>query len=229
MTEEIEYRGYTIKVELDEGYESPREWDNLGTMTCFHSRYNLGDEHNYKTSQCWLIAMLETIIEPYQDMFYGWYTNELWEWAAYDNLKSCDNNIIEKINKILDQHYIMLPLYLYDHSGITMRTTGFSCPWDSGQVGMIYVKIEDVKKEFGYKRLTKQRREFIENILRCEVAIYDQYLTGEVYGYIVEDKEGEHIDSCWGFYDKESMISEAESAIDYEHKNTYHQIELIPA
>ena len=31
--------------------------------------------------------------------------------------------------------YIYLPLYLYDHSGITMNTTGFSCQWDSGQVG----------------------------------------------------------------------------------------------
>ena len=37
MTEKIEYKGYTIKVKLDEDNESPREWDNLGTMTCFHS------------------------------------------------------------------------------------------------------------------------------------------------------------------------------------------------
>ena len=28
MTEKIEYKGYTIKVELDEDNESPREWDN---------------------------------------------------------------------------------------------------------------------------------------------------------------------------------------------------------
>ena len=27
---------------------------------------------------------------------------------------------------------IALPLYLYDHSGITIRTSPFSCPWDSG-------------------------------------------------------------------------------------------------
>ena len=29
---------------------------------------------------------------------------------------------------------IVQPLYLYDHGGITMNTTGFSCSWDSGQV-----------------------------------------------------------------------------------------------
>ena len=34
---------------------------------------------------------------------------------------------------------VILPLYLYDHSGITMNTTGFSCGWDSGQVGFICI------------------------------------------------------------------------------------------
>jgi hypothetical protein len=33
--------------------ESPRAWDNLGTMVCFHKRYNLGDEpgskHHFET------------------------------------------------------------------------------------------------------------------------------------------------------------------------------------
>jgi len=32
---------------------NPREWDNLGTMVCFHKRYNLGDEpgskHHFET------------------------------------------------------------------------------------------------------------------------------------------------------------------------------------
>src|SRR5271166_4140206 len=33
----------------------------------------------------------------------------------------------------------ILPLYLYEHSGMTMNTTGFSCRWDSGQVGWAYI------------------------------------------------------------------------------------------
>jgi len=28
-------------------FGNPRENDNLGTMVCFHGRYNLGDKHNY--------------------------------------------------------------------------------------------------------------------------------------------------------------------------------------
>lgn len=60
----------------------------------------------------------------------------------------------ERLLKVISEKYIVLPLYLYDHSGITMNTTGFSCPWDSGQVGWIYASKEDALKEFGGKSFT---------------------------------------------------------------------------
>ena len=31
-------------------FGNPRENDNLGTMVCFHGRYNLGDKHNYNSN-----------------------------------------------------------------------------------------------------------------------------------------------------------------------------------
>ena len=42
-SEDISYKGYIIKIFQDEMAENPREWDNLGTMVCFHPDYNLGD------------------------------------------------------------------------------------------------------------------------------------------------------------------------------------------
>lgn len=42
----------------------------------------------------------------------------------------------------------MMPLYLMDHSGLAMQTESFHDPWDSGQVGWIYVSKEDALKEF---------------------------------------------------------------------------------
>ena len=42
--------GNTIKVFVDEDPQSPREWDNAGTMVCFHRRYNLGDINDLKSS-----------------------------------------------------------------------------------------------------------------------------------------------------------------------------------
>lgn len=39
--------GLTIKIYQDDDPLNPRtEWDNLGTMACFHKRYSLGDKHN---------------------------------------------------------------------------------------------------------------------------------------------------------------------------------------
>jgi hypothetical protein len=44
--ETIEYKGFNILMEQDDTAESPREWDNLGTMLCLHPHYSLGDKHD---------------------------------------------------------------------------------------------------------------------------------------------------------------------------------------
>jgi hypothetical protein len=103
---------------------------------------------------------------------------------------------------------VILPLYLYDHSGITMNTTGFSCGWDSGQVGFIYVSRETLRKEYSVKRISNKIVEKATKLLIGEVETYDQFLKGDVYGFKVFkvetcDKGCEHeeeIGSCWGFY-----------------------------
>ena len=102
-----------------------------------------------------------------------------------------------------DKNAIILPLYLYDHSGITMNTTGFSCGWDSGQVGFIFVSKEDVRKEYGVKRISPKLKARVIEYLKKEVEIYDNYITGEVYRVVVEkENEGEmeEVESCGGFY-----------------------------
>lgn len=46
---------------------------------------------------------------------------------------------------------VFLPVYMYDHSGITINTVGFTCRWDSGQLGYIYCTKERFRKETGWK------------------------------------------------------------------------------
>ena len=121
---------------------------------------------------------------------------------------------------------LVLPLYLYDHSGISIKVGSFigkaqHANWDSGQVGFIYVTGKDVEKEFNTKNINVELSNKIEKILENEVKIYNDYLTGNVYGYVVEDKQGEQVDSCWGFYgdyDDEYMVNAAKDIIDYEVK-----------
>ena len=89
---------------------------------------------------------------------------------------------------------------MYDHSGITISTYPFNDCWDSGRIGYIYVSMDDIKKEYDTDKITPELKEIINRVLKGEVSEYDQYLTGDVYGYQLEDSSGEIIDSCWGYY-----------------------------
>lgn len=166
----MEYKNYTIRIEQDEIMDSPRNWDNLGTMFFLRNNHSLGDKHKLSASEIQEIAG--------------------------------------------DPDYIALPVYICVHCGLTISTSPFVDAWDSGQLGIIAVAKEKVRKEYSWKALTKERIKQIENHLRGEVETYDQYLRGDVYGYIIE-KDGEHIDSCWGYYGLEYCLTEAQIAVDY--------------
>jgi len=107
---------------------------------------------------------------------------------------------------------VVLPLRLYDHSGIGMSTSAsgypWNCPWDSGWVGFIFATAEDIRKNWNVKRVTKQLVERTKAILEAEVELYDHYISGEVYsGTLYEKKECtcceeityEWIDGCGGY------------------------------
>ena len=185
--ESIEYRGMRIEIAYDDLAEGPRAWDNLGTMVCFHRRYNLGDD----------LEMSYPKLK--HENFSGWGT-----------LRS----YLEKDLKAA----VILPLYMYDHSGLTISTSPFSCPWDSGQIGYIFVTREKVAKEYQVKKITKKLLKKCEEALKGEVKIYDQFLTGEVYYYMIVDAEGETVDSCGGYYGRDwednKLLSSAKSMID---------------
>lgn len=388
-----------IRMEQDEDAESPREWDNIGKMICWHSRYNLGDKHSYSEPRGFLedlvSEMLDTelaqnilrekadkefaqyelmqtlsgqfilvskkiysekltedvptleeanqrvyelkaqlVSDEYADSpRHARYVAEVREgidvmseirakiekqysltilqtetgfviydalkWVselhgeefeskedALDRLEDAKEEWMEdepetsftfaELNEIIALEYVLLPLYLYDHSGITMKTSGFSCPWDSGQVGFIYASKDTFKKETGYleselfstdknrtpvvgegvkvsgyegksydgfasviaiegnqvtidltanrtpslrkeediitvslEDITEVRSNRANEMLEGEVEVYDQFLRGDVYGFVVEkvkgceccgNEETEHIDSCWGFF-----------------------------
>jgi hypothetical protein len=111
---------------------------------------------------------------------------------------------------------VILPVFMYDHSGLAVNTTGFSCPWDSGQVGFIFQTAEQIREQFLVKRVTAKVEERARQGLVAEVAEYNSYLAGECYGFTVE-RDGEGVDSCWGILgDIEHAKAEANAAADAE-------------
>jgi len=131
------------------------------------------------------------------------------------NIQNMDQDEFDKIRNSLE--YISLPIYMYEHSGITISTKPFNSYFDSGLLGMIYVEIEKAKKEWG-ELFSIQT---VENGLNAEVEEYNQYLTGDVWCYFVYDKnpeeneDSEPLDSCCGFYGEDFCVGEAKRVIDY--------------
>ncbi len=130
----------------------------------------------------------------------------------YDLGNEIDYNMSEETLREYHPDIVaILPLYMYDHSGITINTTGFGCKWDSGQVGWVYI----TKDSAEYMGCSDWNEEQFLNAIRAEVSEYDSYLTGEVYGYIVKDTDGNELDSCWGFIgDMSGARSEARSVAE---------------
>jgi len=102
---------------------------------------------------------------------------------------------------------IIHPLYLMDHSGLSISIQPFGCPWDSGQIGFIFLPKEYIEQEL------KNNLKRAEQVISSEIESYNQYLSGEVYGYIIRDKNcsecgsaGEELDSCWGYFDRDSVL-----------------------
>lgn len=119
------------------------------------------------------------------------------------NYRASDYNSWEEVREAIERDYnvaVILPVYMYDHSGIILSTNPFKCRWDSGQVGWIFVTKEKLRKEFGVRRITKKIKEKAREILAEEVNVYSDYIEGNVFGYILKDENGEELDSCWGFY-----------------------------
>jgi hypothetical protein len=137
------------------------------------------------------------------------------DYSSFDELKEA---IVKEENPLA-----ILPVYMYDHSGITINTTGFSCPWDSGQIGYIYVtnkKIDEMGCSIKDGESFTDYVSRLEQYLRDEVETYDQYLTGDVYGFIVLDENEKELDSCWGFYGDDFKTNGiADSIEDLELRN----------
>jgi len=133
-----------------------------------------------------------------------------------------DFNSLEEVKNHIEKEYdaaVILPLYLYDHSGLTISTSEFHDRWDSGVVGFIVVSKEKVRKEYSVKRISKKTLETVKSVLKSEVETYNQHLIGDVYGYRILDDNHNEIESLWGIYGYQEAEGEAKSQVDYYNRS----------
>lgn len=99
---------------------------------------------------------------------------------------------------------LYVPVYMYEHSGITISTTPFSCRWDSGQIGWAYMTKEII--DDWYDGDDAKARESIEG----EIKEYDAYLRGDIYMITIKDEKGDIVECIGGHngfdYARETLV-----------------------
>jgi len=136
------------------------------------------------------------------------------------------DDIFEHMNetkKQLYDGYWYFPVFAYIHSGVALSlgrgSYPFTCPWDTSFKGFALVK-----KTKGWT----WRRDKAIKVAESIVNEWNDYLSGNVYGYNIEETG----DSCWGFYGdydaKGGCLDEAKAHIDChikaQRKSHYEQL-----
>lgn len=181
----IKVGNLTISIEQDDAFAAnPREWDNVGIMVCWHRNYKLGDQQPDCSPDEFLFKLMS-------DREFDKHRKYVPEGIDFEHLAT-----------YINKHFFVLPLYLYDHGGLSIKTNPFGCPWDSGKVGFICVE------------RTCTEYPDLQAGLNQEVETYNQYLNGDVWFYTIKDECGNVLDCSGGFFGyedcKREAISEAE-------------------
>jgi len=188
LVEAYEHAGLKVRIEYDPmAHEiNPRtEWDNFGTMVCFHKRYDLGDKHDWKS-----------------DHYNGW--DEVYKMLVDE----ADAAVIRPLY-MFDHGGLTVSM------GKTLFQQVDADGWDWGQIGFIYITRQKLLAEFSRVRITDKLVERVVEIFQGEVETYDQYLRGEAYAFMVGDDDDDCLETCCGFYTVEHCKEEAESTAEY--------------
>ena len=91
------------------------------------------------------------------------------------------------------KRWLVLPLYMIDHSGLAFSMSPFSCPWDSGQVGVVCLNRNA-------PHFKCRKRDKLIKIMSDFVRAYSALHEGQVFYYNLDTEDGEEVSSCGGYY-----------------------------
>lgn len=139
---------YRLTVEYDECCDSPREvWDNQATIWCWHDNYKIGDNvGNLDPSEA-----LNYLCKNYTDK-----TEEEIEEAS-PNTKMI---WLQESDKI-----VILPIFCYEHSGITISTSHsypYNDRWDSSYIGFAFITKKNIFDNLGGIPIYNENNELVQ-------------------------------------------------------------------
>lgn len=136
-------------------------------------------------------------------------------------------DLCEKISLLEDTgEVVILPISMYEHSGISLwlgsKWGHPDAQWDCSSIGLAFVEKKTAKEEGMLDpgdEYEHDWKKWAYAMMEGEMETYNKYVSGEVYGYMIEDEEGEecsdvHLCGCWGYYDKGRLLEDAKDNID---------------
>lgn len=225
--------GYKLTVDYDTYPENPRDWDNEAAMVCWHRRYNLGDQHDYKSPDAFVWTLMDALCT----------TDELIEY-----LKSgrCDAARLVESDDNPDCWTLQLNAGVWKDAEDLDEIQLYNGRLQQAMEDMVFASavmemLDDLGKiyykplclydhsgitistcDFGdrwdsgqvgwvYMDATTSRNAALKR-MQTEVDLYDAYLRGENYCYTLE-QDGEEIDGCGGF------LGEFNDVLEQIHNN----------
>lgn len=235
-------KGWMCHVQRDDAPCNPRtDWDNVATMACFHPRHSLGDRLEQKTPGAFLDHLVRKCYRPEDlyEMLKNGKCKPFLQDLESEDIDICDaeavleffhDNVDENVYgadaifALLEDRLVAVPMWLYDHSGLTVscgeRAYPYNDKFDSSAVGWCVLEKTKAISELGATEADWKEKS--EACIRAEVRSYDQYLQGDVWYYQLRschgycgyaengaDKNGSQIsgegawtdeESCGGFF-----------------------------
>ena len=174
-----------VTIDEDEWFESPRDWENLGTLYTWEEGYYSPDRHNYSDVLEFLGEFLgETLVEKIHN--------------KYTDTQSFMDDITKRMDKL---GYILYPVSKYDH-GLVEYFLGISSGWDTGTIGVIFAEKKKIFSWFNVKKVTQKVRQNVIQNFESELDTYTDYANGTgMYSVEIEKFSGDQVESCGGYYE----------------------------
>ena len=222
-----EYKDYKIKIFHDTSEDNPDDWGNDDVFLVFDHRQFHVERKGFKPQDIYDYLALK---------------DEISKLERLKSLKDLDfnENDLEDLQDELagyfdyDSEYHIFSLFAYIHSGISLSLGNtsypFNCRWDTSNTGFVLVK-----KELTVYDEKTQVKDIVIDELKVEenaqglVDTWNDYLSGNVYGYVIT-KPIEHykisktnlnksISTAYQYINLASFLEKAEVITEYEEEN----------
>lgn len=202
-----------VEQQLNDYDDSPRDWDNLGTLAYRDAQWISGDQQSSLAQNWKRVAdhycnnlTLEMLAASMVEVNHGWYDGD-WKVSWKDT---------EDYRVLMTVHYIhgntgrvwIDDLAVGQAQCRTLLKTILAGDGDGD--GIYALTREELEAEYG--KVTRSTLHKAAQAMRSEIETYSQWLEGEVYTVTIYD-EGEFLESCGGFYGEDYALEEAEAML----------------